>query len=71
MRKANPTVPKGSRAHLDCRMAIDPDGAIAQVADEAQVRQGLLSAVTEHSRKRDYCTWRWQKSRLGSTVQRA
>jgi hypothetical protein len=58
MRNANPAVPKDSRAHLDCRMAIDPDEEIAQVAGEAQMRQGLLNTATEHSRKRAYCTWR-------------
>jgi hypothetical protein len=36
-----------------------PMEQLRRVAGEAQVRQGLLSAVTEHSRKRDYCTWRW------------
>jgi hypothetical protein len=36
-----------------------PMEQLRRVAGEAQVCQGLLSAVTEHSRKRDYCTWRW------------
>ena len=52
MRNADPTVPKGSLAHLDCRMLLIPTERFAQVAGEAQVSQDLLSAVTEHSRKK-------------------
>jgi hypothetical protein len=67
---------EGSRTYLDCRIPIDRVRAIAQAAGEAQALPGLMtSALTEHSRKtgqpesvRDYCTWRWPKSRLGSTV---